>query len=201
MYRAATVYCLAQEVPLDDEVAVMCAVMQLAQETGDGFGLSMSLDPDERSVVVGGVDVTSQIREDTISDNVKHISGNLPAREYLVKMQQDTVAEFADKGIVLEGRDVTDVIAPDAAVRVVLVADEAVRAGRRAAEQAEGAGQANAETNAEAVAQVERAIHERDAADSKVNNFLHAQGSGVVELDNSELTLDETVDAVLKLLD
>ncbi len=72
-------------------------------------------------------------------------------------------------------------VAPDSPARILLTADEAVRIARREAEQ----------TGVTA-----EALVRRDAADSKVVNFMTA-ADGVWTLDTTEMSFDEVVDAVV----
>jgi len=90
---------------------------------------------------------------------------------------------------VVEGRDITTVVAPGAEVRMLLTASEEARLRRRGIQLG---GTQNAEQLA---AQV---IH-RDAKDSTVVNFTQA-ADGVVTLDSSELDFEETVDAALVIV-
>ena len=90
--------------------------------------------------------------------------------------------------IVVEGRDITTVVAPDADVRVLLVADPQARVARRAAEVAGKA------TAAEVTDQVLR----RDRDDSTVSNFTDA-AEGVTVIDSTFLSPDEVVDEIMSL--
>jgi cytidylate kinase len=83
--------------------------------------------------------------------------------------------------VIVEGRDITTVVAPDSPARILLTADEAVRIARREAE--------HTGVNAEALVR-------RDAADSKVVNFMTA-ADGVWTLDTTDMTFDEVVAAVV----
>lgn len=186
-YRACTYYCLAQEVPLEDEVSVLCAAIQFADETGHGNGLEISLDPDVRSVKIAQQDVTDALRAPTLTSQVYHISSNRAVREIIVKMQQRYVEQFASSGIVLEGRDVTDVVAPQASVKVLLTASVEARAQRRSQESGEDA------------SLVREKITTRDAKDSEVNSFMQAS-SGVHLVDNSNLSVDETIAQIVQLM-
>ena len=90
-------------------------------------------------------------------------------------------------GIVAEGRDITTVVAPDADARILLTASEEVRMARRGLENTEKSGSAGDLT---------QQISERDAQDSKVNNFMQA-AAGVELIDSSELDFNATVSAVI----
>ena len=91
-------------------------------------------------------------------------------------------------GIVVEGRDITTVVAPDAAVRILLTASEEVRMARRSAEL----------TGVDA-AQTARDLSNRDAQDSRVVDFMNA-APGVTVLDSTGLDLDGAVGAVVALV-
>jgi len=87
----------------------------------------------------------------------------------------------------VEGRDITTVVAPDAQVRILLTADEAVRIARRSAELAPGA------------ASTAEQLRERDRRDAQVVDFLTA-APGVTTIDSTHLDFDQTVDAVVDLV-
>ena len=90
--------------------------------------------------------------------------------------------------MVVEGRDITTVVAPEADVRVLLTASPEVRAARRARQLPD--------LHHETVA---RAIAERDAKDSQVVDFLEA-ADGVATLDSTDLDFEGTVDALVGLV-
>lgn len=96
----------------------------------------------------------------------------------------------ADRGrIVMEGRDITTVVCPDAQVRVLLVADPAIRVARRQAELGEKVD----------MAQVIDSIVRRDRDDSTVSTF-EEPAEGVTVVDSTHLNLDQVIDAVIDLV-
>jgi CMP/dCMP kinase len=149
----------------------------------------MGTDPRHPTVHVGEVDVASAIRETRISAAVSAVATNLGVREELVRRQRRIVDEG---GVVVEGRDITTVVAPDAPVRVLLTASEQARVARRARDVHGAADEA-------AVAATRDQVLRRDAEDSTVASFLQA-AHGVDVIDSSVLTLEETVEAVLDLV-
>jgi cytidylate kinase len=181
MYRALTWWLLEQGVdPGDrDEVAV------LARE----LPLRMGTDPSHPTVHVGGVDVGSAIRQTRISSVVSEVARNLGVRAELVRRQR---AEVEQGGVVVEGRDITTVVAPDAPVRVLLTAREDVRLARRARD-------VHGADHADAVAAIHDQVLRRDADDSTVASFVEA-AEGVDVVDSSHHSVDETVAAVLDLV-
>lgn len=192
MYRAATWWCVQQGVELTDLDAVAAAV--------DGFPLVMGLDPADPTVHVGGVDVHEAIRTTEITAVVSAIATNLAVRATLAALQRATIAAAGEpdsfsggRGIVAEGRDITTVIAPDADVRVLLTASEAARLARRARD-------VHGTDDAAAVEATRDQVLRRDADDSTVVQFQVA-ADGVVTIDSSHLNFEETVQAVLEVVE
>jgi cytidylate kinase len=179
-YRALAWHVLEHGADTSDSMAVLDAA-------GD-FDYAISLDPDEYWVRVGATDVTDAIREPRVSDAVSGVARVPAVRESVNALFRALVAGSGRPGVVVEGRDITTVVAPDAPVRILLTASPEVRAARRSAEL----------TTHDAAA-VAEALHKRDASDSKVVDFLSA-APGVVVVDSTDLNFDETVDAVLDVI-
>lgn len=191
MYRAATWWCLDQGVPLADTDAVARAVAAM--------NLRMGCDPAAPTVHVGEIDVGEAIRDPQISAQVSQVAVNLEVRADLRARQRAAIGTelrpdgvSAGRGIVAEGRDITTVVAPDADVRVLLTASEDARLARRSLEVHGNAG-------ADAVAATRDQVLRRDADDSTVVEFRTA-ADGVVTIDSTSLTFDQTVDAVLTVI-
>ena len=180
MYRALTWYCVSKGIDLEDAAAVEQAARDLV--------LELSTSPAEEYVRVDGVDVTDAIREPAISSSVSAVATTLGARTELIRRQRELI-EKHHRRMVVEGRDITTVVAPGAEVRMLLTASEEARLRRRGIQLG---GTQNAE---ELAAQVTH----RDAKDSSVVNFTTA-ASGVVTLDSSDLDFDQTVAAALVIV-
>lgn len=183
MYRAVCWWCLERGVDLTSRDAVAAMARALP--------LRMGTDPELPRVLVDGVDVGAAIRESRISAEVSKVATNLAVRGELVRRQQEIIAA-AERGIVAEGRDITTVVAPDADVRVLLIADERARLARRALEV-----HGHAEPHALDATRDE--VLRRDADDATVSTF-HVAADGVVTLDSSALTFDQTVETLLDLV-
>ena len=180
MYRALTWFCVSKGIDLEDAAAVEQAARDLV--------LELSTSPLEEYVRVDGVDVTDAIREPAISSAVSAVATTLGARTELIRRQRELI-EKHHRRMVVEGRDITTVVAPGAEVRMLLTASEEARLRRRGIQLG---GTQNAE---ELAAQVTH----RDAKDSSVVNFTTA-ASGVVTLDSSDLDFDQTVAAALVIV-
>lgn len=185
MYRAAAWWCQRQGIALNDAAAVAAAVAELP--------LEMDTSPTAPRVLCGGHDITDAIRAPEISTVVSQVATNLEVRRLLRARQQQLIAAaVADgQGMVAEGRDITTVVAPDAPVRILLVASAEARLKRRALQDLGAAGQAERE-------RVRDAVVRRDADDSTVSNFTTA-ADGVVELDNSTFAPADTLAAIIEI--
>ena len=128
MYRAITWLALQEGVDLEDQAAVASLLSHASME--------IDQDPRRSAIAINGVDVSEAIRAPEVSAAVSAVAANLEVRADLVARQKNLIAGAVD-GVVAEGRDITTVVAPDADVRVLLVADPAARVARRHAELAE----------------------------------------------------------------
>ena len=176
-YRALAWHVLGHGADTADADAVIAAT--------DDFDYAISLDPDDYWVTVGGESVTDAIREPRVSSAVSGVARVPAVRERVNVLFRRLVAESGMPGVIVEGRDITTVVAPDAPVRILLTAAPEVRAARR-----------SAELTTQDAAAVAAALHRRDASDSQVVDFLNA-APGVTVVDSTELDFAQTVDAAL----
>lgn len=209
MYRAAAWWCLSQGADLDhvteaDQPVITEMVSRFFTE--DHF--SISLDPTHFDVSSDGVSIDQQIRSSQVSSHVSAVSSIIPVRHLLIAAQRAYISQQNDpdsfshgQGIVVEGRDITTVVAPDAQVRVLLTAREEIRQARRNRQnqQNDQTGSQTGGTPTGNQAQVSDNVAQRDAKDSKVTNFNQA-AEGVVTLDNSDLTFEQTLNALIDLV-
>lgn len=159
------------------------AVARLAEEAD----VVCDTNPDGPRFRINGHEVTKEIREPRISAAVSTVATNLEVRRLLTARMRSIIARH-DRRIVVEGRDITTVVAPDADVRVLLIADPEARVARRAAEVE---GKATAE-------EVTDQVLRRDRDDSTVSNFTDA-AEGVVVIDSTFLSPDQVVDRIVEL--
>jgi cytidylate kinase len=140
-------------------------------------------------VLVDGKDVGEAIRTPEISAAVSAVATNLGVRKELVRRQRALAGEG---GVVVEGRDITTVVAPDADVRVLLTASESARLTRRALE-------VHGSDDSDAIEATVDLVVGRDAVDSTVATFTEA-AEGVTLVDSSHMTLEQTIAAVIALV-
>ncbi len=183
MYRALTWKALEVGVDLDDEVAVV----ELAK------ALSWDFKPvDEGATTLktflDGVPVTSQIREERVSVHSSRVAANPGVRKFLSKLQRSL---GKNGGIVMEGRDITTHVFPDADVKIYLDASPEERADRRY-RQLKGSGQ-NADRQ-----DILAAILKRDLNDIKREINPLRQASDAIVIDSTRLTLHQVADKILR---
>ena len=172
--------------------------------------LSLSLDSQEPSVILQGLktspirfvsnpknpqifcgdnDVTQEIRTERVTAAVSAISAIPQIRTELLTLQR-AIIDKADRGIVVEGRDIGTVVAPKAAMKVFLTADLQARAERRDAEL-------GSEHGSEVVGQ---SLSERDHVDSTRAVSPLSAASDAVIVDSTTLNLEETIERIWELL-
>jgi cytidylate kinase len=178
MYRAATLAVLKAGVDPSQTALVTKTVRNAKLE----FGTT----PEDPFTRVDGEDADLAIRGDDVTKAVSAVAGNQSVRKFLIAEQRRIIAE-SKGGIVVEGRDIVSVVAPDADVKVYLTADPVERAKRRAAE-------VGADEHA-----TKQDIERRDTADSKTTKPLEAP-EGAVVIDSTTLPIVEVVAKILALL-
>ncbi|MBM7797228.1 cytidylate kinase [Microlunatus panaciterrae] len=181
MYRAATWLVLETGVDAADQRAVAELIRTAV--------FTISQDPTGPTIAINGTDVTQAIREPRVSAAVSAVATNLEVRADLIARQRSLIAD-ASAGIVAEGRDITTVVAPEADVRVLLVADPAARVARRHAELG------GVVDNEAVTDQVIR----RDRDDATVSQF-EAAAPGVSVVDSTHLTLEQVINVICALVD
>ena len=149
------------------------------------FDYSIGTDPDEYFVTVGQADVTDAIRSPEVSAAVSAVARVPAVRQALTELFRSLAANVDRPGVVVEGRDITTIVAPEAEVRILLTASEEARMTRRSAEITTQ----SAETVAEQ-------LRSRDRADSQVVDFMSA-ADGVITVDSTHLDFEQTIDAVI----
>lgn len=175
MYRGVTFAAIRRGIdPVDvDPVAHLAKVVEM--EITDS------------SIRVDGVDASIEIRGPEVSRAVSVVAANPKVRQELVRRQREWA--YKRDGGVMEGRDIGTVVFPDAVLKVYLTARPEIRAERRAAEVTD----LDYETVAADIAR-------RDAYDSGREASPLQQAPDSVEVDTSDLTLDEIVDEIVEML-
>ena len=173
MYRSVALLTVRAGADPDDPAAVV--------PLAEGLDIGMA----GRTITIGAEDVSAAIRTPEVTAAASRVSVHRGVREAMVQRQRELLSDGA---WVAEGRDITTVVAPDADVRLLLSADPEVRMARR---KLDHGGQIDD-------AALRDQILRRDADDSTLVDFTTA-ADGVVHLDGSFMTLEQTIDAVVGL--
>lgn len=144
------------------------------------FEYEISTDPNNENVSLAGLDITSAIRSAEVAELVRAVAKDQRVRELQRLDARQRIDACVLPGIIVEGRDITTVVAPSAQVRILLTASEQVRLSRRAKDQTEEANNLLA----------------RDNSDSTVAEFM-TPAEGVTLLDTTDLDFEQSVQAVL----
>ncbi len=182
MYRAAALGVLRAGTDPADPTAVSEVVARQHIEVGT--------DPDRSSVLLDGDDVSREIRGSAVTTAVSPVSAVSRVRELLVAQQRQIISDVTTGGggIVVEGRDIGTVVAPDASLKVFLTATAAQRAARRAAQD-----------GMDDVAEVRRAVERRDRIDSSREISPMCAAEDAVEVDTTALDVEAVLGRLYEL--
>jgi cytidylate kinase len=178
MYRAATLAVLRAGVALDNAVAIVATV--------EDAKIEVSTDPQAPGVRLAGEDVSAEIRSAAVTSAVSAVSAVAAVRAQLVDQQRELIG---DGGVVVEGRDIGSVVWPTARPKVFLTASAEARARRRAGELGPQ----------QDVASVAADIDRRDRLDSTRAASPLARAEDAIELDTTDLNIDEVVQRLVDL--
>ena len=152
--------------------------------------LDLSWQDGIQHMLLNGCDVTAEIRKPEISDGASKVAALPVVRDFLMETQRNAAKTHS---VIMDGRDIGTVVLPDADVKIFLSASPEVRAKRRLLEL-------QAQNRAATYEEVLRGIKERDYRDSHRKAAPLRQADDAVLLDTSELSLEESVDAILNLI-
>ena len=140
-------------------------------------------------VYLNGVNIEKQIRTLKVSSFVSKVAAISEVRQKLVEQQQKM---GKDKGVVMDGRDIGTVVFPDAELKLFMTASADTRAERRFQELIERGDKVSYEA-------VLKNVQERDYIDSNREDSPLVKADDAIEIDNSNMTLDEQFNKILQL--
>lgn len=148
--------------------------------------LRFNSDPTQPIITCGKIDISQDIRNEEVTEQVSSISALPEIRNELVKLQREIISASRN-GIVVEGRDIGTVVTPNAQLKIYLTADLQARANRR--ENEIGTSQ-----------DLSQSLAQRDEKDSTRKVSPLEPAIDAVMLDSTDLTLEETVDNIWEIL-
>ena len=183
LYRIMTWQCLEHGVDMDSPEAIHAFTATVEIECRPEGG--------RIAYYVGGEDPGDRIRTPEINANASKVAREKPVRDIVTALLKGLV-RFGD--LIVEGRDITTAVFPETPARFYLTASAEARARRRQLEEVQK-GIAN-----QSEADVKASLLARDAIDSTRKYAPLRKADGAVEIDSSDLTLEQVVDAVLAAL-
>lgn len=180
-YRAITWWMVNNGIDITDPSAIAAASGKPDIVSGT--------DPSTPAITVDGTDVAAPIRTQEVTSKVSAVSAVPEVRARITELQR-SIAAAAEQGIVVEGRDIGTTVLPDADLKIFLTASPEARAARRSGEL-KGAD----------IHTTREALLKRDAADSSRKTSPLAKADDAVEVDTSDLTLQQVIECVVTLVE
>lgn len=179
MYRAITYEAERRYLTKEEDITHMAKHIQMTVFPGE----------DTMHISIDGMDVTAKLRLPSVSDKVSDVAAMAGVRDALVALQRE---QAKAGGIVLDGRDIGTTVLPTADVKIFLTASVRHRALRRFEEMKNCYETISLE-------EIERNIEERDFQDSHRRVSPLKQADDAILLDNSDMTLEGTADAIIEI--
>lgn len=179
MYRMITLYCLDNNIDFEDEMAIKNVLDNISLDMqGDKFFLNNK-------------EVTKEIRETRVNENVSKIASIRIVRENLVNLQRKI---SQGKNVILDGRDIGTIVFPNAQIKIYLIASPEERAKRRYKELIQKGTEISYD-------EVLKSIKERDYIDSTRKESPLMKADDAIELDSTGLKIDEVLDFISKKIE
>lgn len=175
MYRALTLYLLENNIKKTDDF-------------DKNILENINIDINKDKVFLNGKDVSKEIRDKEVTENVSWVSSMPEVREYLVEMQRNI---SNNKSIILDGRDIGTVVFPNAKYKFYLTASSYVRAKRRFDQK----------EIAKSFEEIKEDIEKRDYLDSHREISPLKKADDAIEIDSSDLTISQTIDKIIENMD
>lgn len=181
MYRAVTLYFIRNHINMADEAAVTDALQHIE--------LNFHSRDYESHITLNGEEVSEEIRQMPVSENVSEVSALKQVRKEMVRQQQRM---GKSKNIVMDGRDIGTTVFPDAQVKLFMTADPKIRAERRFKEL-----QSKGDTSTSLEDVFENLAH-RDYADTTRKESPLVRADDAIILDNTNITPVQQLDFALE---
>ncbi|MFN4286486.1 MAG: (d)CMP kinase [Lacibacter sp.] len=181
MYRAITLYLLRNNIDLHNAPAVEAALQHIQ------LGFEKNPQTGQSEILLNGENVEQQIRSMQVAEKVSEVAALAGVRNFAVNLQRKMGAQ---KGIVMDGRDIGTTVFPDAELKIFMTADADVRAQRRFRELV-------LKNPHVSLDEVKKNLLQRDHIDSTRAVSPLQQAPDAVVLDNSALTPEQQLQLVL----
>jgi cytidylate kinase len=179
MYRAVTLYLQQHLIDIDNLEGIAQALPQIQidfRKAGEVF-----------HTFLNGVDVEQEIRQPAVAAQVSEVAAMSNVRRMLVEQQQKMAAQ---KGVVMEGRDIGSVVMPDAELKFFMTADVDVRTKRRQDELLKKSGKLFP------LEELKANLQHRDRIDSTREDSPLTRVPAAIEIDTTHITLEEQIQLI-----
>ena len=181
MYRAVGLYCVKNNIDIEDEETI--------KNNLDNIDINIFYKDGTQEIELNHEIVSKEIRENHISHCASVVSQYKDVREKLVSLQQNLAKK---NSVIMDGRDIGTVVLPDADLKIYLIASDEERAKRRYKELLEKGQDVEYDT-------ILKELKERDYRDSHRENSPLKRADDAIELDNTNMTIEEVVNKVKEL--
>ena len=179
MYRAVGLYCVKNNIDINDEETI--------KNNLNNIDINIFYNDDgNQEIELNGEIVSKEIRENHISHCASVVSQYKDVREKLVSLQQNLAKK---NSVIMDGRDIGTVVLPDADLKIYLIASNEKRAERRYKELIEKGQDVKYED-------ILKELEERDYRDSHRENSPLKRADDAIEIDNSNMTIEEVVERI-----
>ncbi|WP_182199425.1 (d)CMP kinase [Paraliobacillus salinarum] len=182
MYRALTYKALQQGISLSDEKQLYELIKQST--------INLQQVDNKQVVIIDKEDVTDAIRKEDVTNNVSIVAQHRLVREEMVKQQKQLAAE---RGVVMDGRDIGTHVIPDAEAKIYLIASVEERAIRRHEENVSKGFTSDLE-------KLKKEIAQRDKLDSEREVSPLIKAEDAIEIDTTSLSIDEVTQKILSIV-
>ncbi|HBY82832.1 MULTISPECIES: (d)CMP kinase [Staphylococcus] len=179
MYRAITYKYLRTNQTEDFEALIKDTTLELTYDETKG-----------QCVILDNEDVTDYLRENDVTNNVSYVASKEPVRSFAVKKQKDLAAQ---KGIVMDGRDIGTVVLPNAELKVYMIASVEERAERRQKENELRGIESNLE-------QLKVEIEQRDQYDMNREISPLRKADDAITLDTTGKSIETVTNEILDMV-
>lgn len=183
MYRAITLYCLRNHIDWNKQSEIKKALTEIHLD------FEYNAENNKSFILLNGENVSALIRDMLVSENVSAVSTIKEVRDFAVHQQQ---LMGKKKGIVMDGRDIGTTVFPNAALKIFVTADIAVRVERRFKEMLE-------KNIIATIEEVQNNLEMRDYIDSNREFSPLRKAEDAIVIDNSNLTKAEQLKFALDL--
>ena len=188
MYRAVTVYCLRHDI-ISNTILDLQKLIDSLNDIQVSFIYNTVTKTSE--VFLNGEHVEKEIRTMQVANNVSSISSIKEVREKMVILQREM---GKGKGVIMDGRDIGTHVFPDAELKLFMTADNEVRTQRRLDEL-------SSKGEYHTFEDVKHNLEKRDFDDTTRKEQPLRQAEDAIVLDNTDITKEEQLEFVIKLID